>query len=100
MESSPLLKRRKEVENNEHHSDPPCVICDKPCHEKLKKPSTEQWQYFKKLSEDWYNIDGAFSNVFKTVNWEVGSGYWHKDCKWKMANKKNIASSDQQSHCK
>ena len=90
METQPLLKRIK------GESVTPivnlCIICLDECDEKQKYPNPEQWRDFREIAFHWKECGGKFGHVATEVSWESGAdGYlWHKNCKWKMCNKKTL----------
>ena len=92
MIGGPLLKKKKSSDDIDYSQEKCCVICGGACREKQKNLNQEQWDSFKELALSWNKIDGKFSHVFDTVSWEAGPNdqYWHKDCKWKMANKRAL----------
>ena len=91
-QSSPLLKRRKANEPVSTISSAKCILCTDDCEEKQKNLTDEQWAGFRNLANEWSGLEGTYSHVFSGVDWESGpNGYfWHKDCKWKMANRKTL----------
>ena len=91
-QSSPLLKRRKANEPVSAISSAKCILCTDDCEEKQKNLTDEQWAGFRNLANEWSGLEGTYSHVFSGVDWESGpNGYfWHKDCKWKMANRKTL----------
>ena len=69
-----------------------CIICNTECNEKQKNPREDSWKEFEGTAKAWHEINGVYGNVFQNVSWENGAmGYcWHKNCKWKMTNKKTL----------
>lgn len=69
-----------------------CIICNEECNEKQKNPALSSWMEFKDISKEWKDVDGIYKDVYERVNWESSAfGHlWHKNCKWKMANKKSL----------
>ena len=93
-EPSPLLKRKR-FDEKALKDDNICIICEESCKEKQKNPNQDQWDDFRENSREWFRIDGDYSSVFGKIEWDSGpSGYlWHKNCKWKMCNKKTLSQA-------
>ena len=87
MAASPLLKKKKIEDYGKL-----CIICSEDCNEIQKNPKPPDWERFKEVAEEWWRVRGKFSHVFKHVKWEAGhlGVLWHKDCKWKMMNKRSL----------
>ena len=92
-ELAPLLKRKKSIDSASETQK--CLICNDPCLEKQKLPANDHWENFRRVAEEWKKTKGTdteFVKVFDKVCWEHGpeGHFWHKDCKWKMCNKKTL----------
>ena len=89
-----FVKRKRERES----CHPLCAICNLQCNlqceENIKKLTDEQWSDFQDLSKEWERVGGNFGHVYNNIQWEKGATnsdhYWHKNCKWMMANKRKL----------
>ena len=92
MATQPLLKRLK-PELSPAPSNQKCIICKDLCEETQKNPKEQHWVDFQDVARQWSTYgDTKYCHVAADINWKNGAkGYlWHKDCKWRMCNKKTL----------
>ena len=93
----PLFKRKKP---DAHQFNQNCIICLQKCDEPQKHPEVAHWESFKNVAIEWSKTDGRFKEVFGRINWVSGANghLWHKDCKWKMCNKRSLTQAQKKAN--
>ena len=91
----PLLKRQRR-DSTPTSNIACCIICSEECLELQKQPNADNWLNFQSIAQEYKAYEGKYRHVFDAVDWEAGpEGHlWHKNCKWKMSNKKSISQAE------
>ena len=68
-----------------------CILCTKPCDEKQKCPSDDDWCTFRENAEKWRGLD-KYGTAADTVDWNSGplGKLWHKSCKAELSGERKL----------